>query len=134
LNIESLGLLDTREFGQANACGTVLMPQGTCEVSLSFTPASSGSRFTNLVIVTDDEDNPISTVRPLAVGKAGTLTVTPVHKEFGQHLLRTEHEQAFTFHNERPGGVILTGVSFAGTRGQFAHTNDCPELLLAQES
>jgi len=77
---------DSKDFSLHSACGGLLNPGTSCGVSLTFTPASAGSRIATLLITTDAAGSPQAV--PLtgtgadfslsvSAGSATALTVSP---------------------------------------------------------
>lgn len=55
LNVTSITMsgTDTTEFAQTNTCPATLAPNATCTISVTFTPASTGSESATVTVTTD---------------------------------------------------------------------------------
>jgi hypothetical protein len=63
------------DFAQTNNCGTGLAPNNSCTINVTFTPSTTGTR-TSSVVITDTAGGSPHTVALSGTG-AGGLTVTP---------------------------------------------------------
>jgi len=127
LNITNIAI--DSDFTQTNTCGLLpaTLPKGdSCDINVTFTPASIGDKSGNLVITDDAHSGPTQTV-PLAgkgVSPAPSVNFNPTSLGFGSQTVgTTSAAQSVTLTNN--GTAPLTIFSIAAT-GEFAQTNDCP--------
>ena len=99
------------EYAQTNTCGTLLAAQGTCTVSVTFTPSTTGSQPGTLT-VTDSASN-----SPQTVSLSGTGTALPTIT----NLSTTSGVVGTT--------VTITGTGFGGSQGSSTVTfNGAPAI------
>ena len=91
-------------YAQSNTCGTLLAAQGTCTVSVTFSPTTTGSQPGTLTI-TDNASNSPQTVNLTGTGTA-LPTVTKLSVTSG--AVGTS--------------VIVTGTAFGGSQGSSTVT------------
>jgi sugar lactone lactonase YvrE len=77
LNISSLAIAfaNASDYGETNTCGSSLGPGVNCTISVTFTPAATGSRTATLTI-TDDASGSPHTVLLSGTGLSGDFSVT----------------------------------------------------------
>src|SRR5262249_25305810 len=124
LNIASIAT--TGDFSQVNTCGTSVVAGGSCTISVTFTPTTTGTR-TGSVTVTDDARNSPQSVSlsgngvpppppPLVVLSTNSLN-------FGnQQVGTTSAPQNVTLTNN--GSATLTITTIVAS-GDFAETDNC---------
>ena len=91
-------------YSETNTCGSLLAAQGTCTVSVTFSPATTGSQPGTLTI-TDNASN-----SPQTVNLTGTGTALPVITS-----LSTKSGTVGT-------SVTITGTGFGGSQGSSTVT------------
>ena len=76
LNVASVSLsgASSSDFAASDTCGSPVPPQGTCTISVTFTPSTSGARNATLIITDDAADSP-QTVALTGTGTDFTLAV-----------------------------------------------------------
>jgi len=117
----------------ADTCtGATIAPNGTCTVSVTFTPSASGSRSASLSF-TDNASN-----SPQAVSLSGTailgpmLTVSPTSMTFSaQYVGTTGLPQNVTLQNTGDQNVTISNVQASSS---FGETNGCTSSLAPQVS
>jgi phospholipase C len=118
----------TGDFSETNNC-SVIEPQGSCTVKITFTPRKPGSRPGSITAVDNDPSSP-QTIN--LTGTGTTMSATPTTLTFSsQPLGTTSTPQAVTIKNVSNSAMTVTGFSFGGTYnyGDFEQTNDCPGSL-----
>jgi hypothetical protein len=123
-------------FSQTNNCGASLALGAHCEVTVSFTPASTGSE-TGAITVTDS-----TKISPLAIPLSGNgvsgpfLTLNPSRANFEPDSVGASGAPAFiTLVNTGNASVSITGISIAGADpSDFTQTNNCGNSLPAAAS
>jgi len=119
------------------SCGsspTVLSPEQSCSVGVSFAPTAAGNRTGTLTIVDNVPGSP-QTVSLAGNGEAGVLTVnvTPTSLDFPDTAVNSSsNAQSISITNTGNTGVALSGVT---TTGDFAVTNSCglPTILQPEQ-
>lgn len=109
----------------SNTCGTSLAAQGSCQMSILFTPTASGARMGTLSIADSlgTQSEPLS-----GTGQsAATDSLSPSSLAFGnQQVGTTSATQTVTFTNS--GDQALTAIA-ASSAGNFTLTSSCGTTL-----
>jgi Abnormal spindle-like microcephaly-assoc'd, ASPM-SPD-2-Hydin len=124
LSVSSIGFTgaDPGDFSQTNTCMPSVPADGTCTISVTFTPSTTGSRTATLN-VTDGAGNSPQTVSITGTGVTGPVTLSPNPLSFPTQAAGTSSSpQAVTLTNS--GGIPLTINSIA-VSGGFTETNGC---------
>ncbi|HXJ94620.1 MAG TPA: choice-of-anchor D domain-containing protein [Terriglobia bacterium] len=127
------------DFAQTNTCSdTVVRPGKTCTISVTFTPAATGTRTASLSI-TDNGGGSPQTASITGTGTTGgtpTVTLTPTSLQFGKQLKGTASAaQPVTLTNTGTAVLNLTSIAIAGTNpGDFGETNNCGTTVAAGAS
>jgi FtsP/CotA-like multicopper oxidase with cupredoxin domain len=109
-----------------NTCTAALMAGASCTISVTFTPAATGSRSGTLVIASS---NP--TALSVALSGAGVAPViSPSNNafQFGNITVgTTTTAQQLTITNTGNAPLTLNGITLSGgNAADFAQTNNCP--------
>jgi len=118
-------------FGASSGCPGFLDPGASCQVSVTFAPASVGAASGSLLL--DTSDAAANGGAPVAVPLSGTgiiaggVIAAPGMLRFSDQQVGTTSE-AYDVVLSNPGTVpvTLTGISVTGPYGQ---TNNCPQVL-----
>src|SRR5205807_8373719 len=86
LNI--LGISAGGDFTQTNTCQQPVPPNGTCTISVFFTPSTTGTR-TGTLTVTDDATNSPQTASLTGTGATSAISLSPSSLAFGNQVLNT---------------------------------------------
>jgi hypothetical protein len=120
LNISSITA--SGDFAQTNNCGSSVAAQSSCNIQVTFTPTTKGSRQGTLT-VSDDANNSPQTANLNGTGIASALILTPGSLVFpAQQLNMTSAAQNTTVTNI--GGAPLTINSIAAS-GNYTQSNTC---------
>jgi hypothetical protein len=134
LAISSIGLTGTNagDYGQTNTCPSspaTLAVNGTCTVSVTFTPTATGSRIASLTVGDDADDNPQSVgLSGGGVAAAPAATLTPTSLGFGSQLVGgSSAAQISTLRNAGTAPLTIASIGLAGANpGDFTQSSDCP--------
>ena len=134
LTITSIGMTGTNaaDFGQTNDCPATLAVNGTCTISVTFSPTAGGSRVATVSIVDNAASSPDSvTLGGTGVTPAPAVTLTPASLGFGSvRVGTTSASQLSTLKDTGTAPLTITGITMVGANaGDFAQTNDCPGTL-----
>ena len=125
LNI--LGISAGGDFNQTNTCQQPLAPNGTCTISVFFTPSTTGTR-TGTLTVTDDASNSPQTAALTGTGATSAISLSPSSLAFGNQVLNTSSAvQKITVTNT--GAINLTVNSVAASGG-YSETDSCSSVTL----
>jgi parallel beta-helix repeat protein len=118
------------DFAQTNTCGTSIAAGASCTVSVTFTPATSGT-LTGSLTIASNASNSLATVTLTGTGAAtGTaLTASPSSLSFGSEAVgATSAAQNVTVSNP---GSSAASVSSVSVTGAFSQTNTCGSSIAA---
>ncbi|MGB8128541.1 MAG: choice-of-anchor D domain-containing protein [Candidatus Angelobacter sp.] len=114
------------DFAQTNNCGTSLAVNAICAISVTFTPAATGSR-TGTVQVIDNAAGSPQSVSLSGTGTAPTAILSPTGLNFGnQQVGTTSGAQTVTLSNT---GTAPLAIASIAASGDFAQTNNCGTSL-----
>lgn len=120
---------NSKDFSQSNTCGSYVLPNSSCTISITFTPSAEGARKADLQIA-EGSSNQYITLS--GTGLAPLVTVSPTSLSFpNTQVGSTSSPLAVTVTNA--GNTSLTFTSFS-TTGNFAETNTCGSGLAAGKS
>jgi FlaG/FlaF family flagellin (archaellin) len=131
LNIAGVVLTGSNpgDFTAGNTCGASVAAGGSCTISVTFTPYSSGSRGASIAITDNANGSPqIITLTGAGVGTAPVASFSPNSLTFGSQSLDTKSPAlAVTLSNT--GNVTLTyapPIILTGTNsGDFSESDNC---------
>lgn len=108
----STGGTNAGDFSASSGCGTVA-PNGTCTISVKFTPTASGARSATLSIASDAPSSP-DQVSLSGTGLNSHLTLSPDPMNFGDVLFGQSSTMTLTFSNSGTDPTHLTGPPATG--------------------
>jgi len=121
LNISGI-MTTTGDFTQTNTCQQPVAANGTCTVTVYFTPSVSGLRTASLII-TDGASNSPQTVALAGSGASSTVSVSPTTVAFGTEVLGSSSAgQNVTITNTGIENVTINSVSASGG---YSETDNC---------
>ncbi len=128
LNISAIST-GSSDFTQTNTClQQAVAPQGSCTISVTFTPSVSGARIGSLLI-TDDASNSPQTVALAGSGSAATLSLSATTLAFGNEALNiASASQTVTVTNNSLSSVTISSLSASGG---YSATGNCAGTILA---
>src|SRR5207302_1061310 len=118
------------DFAQTNTCPAspaTLAANGTCAISVTFTPAASGARSA-AVTSTDNASGSPQTANLTGTGVASAVSLAPASVAFGSPQVATTTAppllDALPICNS---ALAITSIAVTGANsGDFAQTNTCP--------
>jgi len=134
LTINSIAVTGTNsgDFAQATTCPispSTLAAGAKCTISVTFTPAATGTRSASVTVTDNAADSPES-VALSGTGVTGSpaVTLSPTSLSFGNHLVGTTSvAQKVTLTNSGTAALTINSIGLTGTNaGDFAQTNTCP--------
>jgi hypothetical protein len=130
LDITSVTLSGSTEFGDTNSCPSSLQPAATCSVGVIFKASVGGSTAGTLTIADSATGSP-QTVSLTAT--AIPVGLSPSTLSFGSLKVGTSSPpQTITLTNVRNTPLEILGVLLEGSNtGSFTETNNCPSGNLA---
>jgi hypothetical protein len=124
LNITSITFTGTNsgDFSQTNNCGSSLGPNGTCTISVTFTPSALGTRT---AVLNANDDGPNSPQTASLTGTGVTpVTLSPTSLSFGNVLIGTNSSKAVTLSNNQSVPLTNINVSISGSAA-YTQVNTC---------
>jgi hypothetical protein len=145
LRITSLAVRGTNgsNFGQTNTCGSSVAAGANCTISVTFTPAASGSRTASLSITENASAWGWASLQTVSLSGTGTLSaatgtapvdgLSPTSLAFGnQSVGTTSTAQTVTLSNTGNAALSITSLALTGTNASdFAQTNTCGSSVAA---
>ncbi len=128
LTITSIGITGTNsgDFAQTNNCPGSVPPNGSCQISVTFSPTVTGTRNA-AVSVADNAPGSPQSVPLTGVGTPPGVTFSPTSLTFpNQVVFTTSPVQQVTLTNSGAGVLTLKHISVTGPFGQ---TNNCPSSI-----
>ncbi len=121
-------------FAETNTCGSSIAANGSCTVSVTFTPTATGSASGTLSVASNAPSSPL-TAALSGTGTSSTgsaLTASPSSLSFGNQTVgSTSAAQTVTVHNPNSTAV---SVSQLAVSGPFSQTNTCGSSIAANGS
>jgi FG-GAP-like repeat/Abnormal spindle-like microcephaly-assoc'd, ASPM-SPD-2-Hydin/Cep192 domain 4/HYDIN/CFA65/VesB-like, Ig-like domain len=108
------------DFSQTNTCGTSL-PQGSCTITVTFTPGDLGPRTASLVI-TDSGPGGSQTVPLSGTGVNPIVTLSATSLDFGLQPLTVPATKSVTLSVSGDGELSVSSVTASG---HFTLAHDC---------
>jgi hypothetical protein len=131
LTISSISITSAGGFGQTNTCGTSLATGGSCIITVSFTPATSGALGATLSVT----DNATGSPQTLAITGSGAVaatpqaTLSPTSLAFPSTTVGvTATSLPIMLSNPGNAALAISSISVAGASG-FGQTNTCGTSL-----
>jgi hypothetical protein len=111
------------DFAQTNTCGTSLPGNGTCTISVTFTPTVATGNRTGAITITDGAVGSPHTVGLTGTVAAAVAVFTPTALTFdGQLTGSTSAVKTVALSNTGNTALVLTSIAASGN---FAQTNNC---------
>ena len=115
-------------FAQTNTCGLSIAANGSCTISVTFTPTALGIRAATLTVT---DGGGVQTVALAGTGVAPSASGSPTVLAFGNvGVGQSSASQPVTLTNTGVGPLGFTNVTFTGfNNANFTQTNNCPASL-----
>lgn len=134
VNLTAGSLTDSTDFTQGDNCGGSITPNGSCVVTFTFTPKSSGALRSTYSIGLQGGGSPV-TVALSGTGAAAMPALTPSALNFGSVPVgTTSSAMNLMLSNTGNAALSIQSVTFATSNGSFAQTNTCGSSLAAGAS
>ena len=129
---------DPADFAETNTCSGSVAASGSCTISVTFTPAATGSRAASLKITDNSNDVAGSqqSVSLTGTGSGSAVSLTATSLTFSaQNVGTTSTSQSITLNNTGNATLNISTLVVAGTdSGDFAQTNTCGSPVAAGSS
>ncbi len=135
------------DYTQTNTCHTAVAAGGTCNITVTFTPSTTGTRYGEITVTSSDGASP-QVVHLTGIGTQISLSASALTFA-SQAVGSISAPQSVTLMNMGPAGlsvsaVTLTGDPASGKEGissypgvpttNYTQTNDCGPTLVAGAS
>lgn len=115
-------------FAQTNTCGSSLASGASCAISVTFTPASTGT-LTGTLSITDSDSSSAQTVSLTGTGITTSATLSATNLAFGNETVNTtSSSQTVTLTNT---GTTTITVSSINVSSNFSESDNCSGTSLA---
>ncbi|MGO8790036.1 MAG: beta strand repeat-containing protein [Terriglobia bacterium] len=135
LTLTSISVTGTNagDFAQTNTCGTSVAANGSCAISVTFTPAASGSRSASISIADNATSGSPQTVSLTGTGATPIAGLSPASFTFvSQPTDTSSSPESFTLSNTGTATLTITSIAFTGADpGDFAQNTTCGATLAA---
>lgn len=124
---------DSGDFAQSNNCGTGREPQQSCTITVTFTPASSGTRNAQVTITDDATDSPQRVTLTGTGLNAPHAALSPASMTFASQVVGTSSAvKTVTLSNTGNRDLTISNLSVIGDNFyEFGETNNCgPRLTM----
>lgn len=119
---------DAGDFAETSDCGTTQPPGGKCTISVTFTPAASGTRTASISIVDSAPGSPHVATLSGTGNPTGILSLSPTSLAFGnENVGSTSSAQSIQVTNT--GNAALT-ISSITASGDYSETDNCTKAPL----
>ena len=115
------------DYAQSNNCGSSIAANGSCTVSVTFTPTAAGTRTGTLTVNAGGVTNTVS-LTGTGTAPGPVLTASPASLSFaGTVVGSTAAAQTVTVTNS---GTTSATVSSVAVTGDFNQTNNCTSIAV----
>ena len=119
-------------FTQTTTCTSVLSPNASCTITVSFHPTSAGT-VSQTLVVADNTAAGQQSVVITGTGTAATATLTSASTTFTGIVNEGGNAIPFTLANtSTSAGLTLSSIQFSNTA--YGQTNNCPAVLAPSAS
>jgi len=127
LSLSSIALTgaNTGDFAETNTCGSSVAAGGSCTISVTFDPTTSGSRSAS-VSITDNATGSPQSLSLSGTGTAAAASLSPTSLSFGsQPIAITSSAQTVTLTNGGTTALSISSLTITGTNAaDFAEVAD----------
>jgi hypothetical protein len=121
------------DFPFTTTCTSVLVPGGTCTISITFHPTTTGTLNANLTVA-DNASNSPQTASLSGTGTGNPVDLSPPSLTFqvGQIVQTTSSAQTITLTNNTASPLVFTSIFATGI--DFAASNTCVPSIAVHAS
>jgi len=118
----SISGVNASSFSQVNTCGVSIVAGGSCTITVTFTPQSTGSNSANLIIV-DDAPGGTQSATLFGLGTGATATFSPTTLTFTTtQVQNTSAAQSVTLTNNGKEALNISSIEFTGSGNLYFNT------------
>jgi Abnormal spindle-like microcephaly-assoc'd, ASPM-SPD-2-Hydin/Beta-propeller repeat len=132
----TIGGPNSADYAESNNCGESLVAATTCTISVTFTPAATGT-LTATITITDNANNVSGTTQTVNLTGAGAgvpaAAVAPSTVVFpNQNVATASGAQTVTLSNSGTAVLTIASIAISGTNASdFAASNNCAGSVAA---
>ena len=118
-------------FSQTNSCGSSLAANGSCTISVKFTPTATGAASGTLTVTDAASGSPqTATLSGTGVSAGGSVSLSPASLNFGSQEERTSSaSQTLTLTNGTASSVTISSITLSSS--SFGGSTSCGSTLAA---
>jgi len=132
--VDFTSIASSGDYAQTHTCPTTMTAGTSCTITITFTPAKTGTRSGAVILKDNSPGSPTQTITLSGTGEAGALGFTAASLNFGTVLVGSSSTQSATLTNDGAAPVNITGVAISPADGTFTQTNDCPATVNVQQT
>ncbi len=124
----------TADFTPSSSCGSSLAAGASCNIAVTFAPATSGAKSATLSVVASDGGSPHTAALSGTGGTTSTggVTLSPKQYNFGNQIVgATATSTPISLANGQSTALTISSIQIAAP---FAQTNNCGTSLAAGAS
>ncbi|HVI09343.1 MAG TPA: alkaline phosphatase family protein [Candidatus Binatia bacterium] len=134
VSISNIGV--TGDFSQTNTCGSSVPANGSCTVTVSFVPTTTGVRYGSITVNDSDGSSPQTLT---LTGMGTSVTVNPAKVNFGQIKMgASSSPKTVTITNNGAAALGITDIDIQDgafhNYPDYSQTNTCGSSLAAGAS
>ncbi len=125
----NITIVGSQAFKQVNTCGTSIPAKGTCTITVTFAPTTTGVQIAT-VNIADSASNSPQTISLSGSGLA-SVSLSPASLDFGTIKVGSSSPvKTISVTNHEKTTVTFSSVQITGTdSGDFAQTDNCVSLV-----
>jgi hypothetical protein len=118
---------DPGDFAQTNNCGSSLASGASCNINVTFTPTTTGSRTATLMIYDNASGNPHTAGLSGTGITAPVMSLSPTSMAWGYQVIGTPTSpESAMLANPGPLPTTVSSIALSGANpGDFSQTNNC---------
>ncbi len=121
------GISTSGDFAQTNNCGSSIAANGSCTVSVTFSPTATGSRTGTLTVSAGGVTDTVS-LSGTGTAPGPVLNANPASLTFAKTVVgSTAPSQSVTITNSGTSAATVSGVTVSG---DFSQTNNCGSVAV----
>jgi hypothetical protein len=130
----TIKLADTVNYSETDTCGGVVPAMGSCVISVTFAPQSSGTLNTTLRVTDADPSSPQTvTITGTGVANITTLTLTPSSLSYNNVVWGLAISKTVKVQNTGTVDATIGAFTFSGAH-DYTQTNNCPSALMPNKT
>ena len=133
-SVNFTSIASTGDYSQSNTCPATMTAGGSCTITVTFTPTSSGTRAGAVTLKDNSPGSPTQTIALTGTGETLALGFTPASLNLGSVAVGSSSSMSATLTNDGSAAVNITGIAISPANNTFKQTNNCPTSLGVQQA